>query len=126
MALTNAGRDHIAKAIMNDTATPFDNANAYLGAGDSNTAFVVTQTDLQAVSNKTRKGMDATYPQRAANVLTYRSTFGNSDANYAWEEWGVLNGSSGGTMLSRKVETLGTKTSAQSWAFTATLTVTAA
>jgi hypothetical protein len=67
--------------------------------------------------------MDAAYPTRATNVLTFRSTAGTSVANFAWEEWGVFNGSSGGTMLSRKVESLGTKTSAQSWEITASLTV---
>lgn len=126
MPLTNAGRDHIAKALMNDSDTPFDASNAYLGAGDSSTSFAASQTDLQAASNKLRKAMDATYPQRSSNVLTFRSTFGTGDANYAWEEWGVFNASSSGTMLSRKVEALGTKTSAQSWQFTAAITVTAA
>lgn len=127
MGLTNAGRDFIAQAIVNASSpTFFDNSNSYIGVGDSNTAFAASQTDLQAASNKTRKAMDATYPQRSTNVLTFRSTFGTSDANYAWEEWGVFNASSAGTMLSRKVESLGTKTSAQSWQMTGTLTVTAA
>lgn len=127
MGLTNAGRDFIAQAIVNASSpTFFDNSNSYIGVGDSNTAFAASQTDLQAASNKTRKAMDATYPTRSTNVLTFRSTFGTSDANYAWEEWGVFNASSAGTMLSRKVESLGTKTSAQSWQMTGTLTVTAA
>jgi hypothetical protein len=67
--------------------------------------------------------MDATYPTRATNVLTFRSTFTTSDANFAWAEWAVFNASSSGTMLNRKVEALGTKTSAQTWQITVTLTV---
>lgn len=127
MALTNAGRDFIAQAIVNASSpTFFDASNAYIGVGDSNTAFAAGQTDLQAASNKLRKGMDGSYPQRSANQLTFRSTFGTSEANFAWEEWAIFNASSSGVMLSRKVEALGTKTSAQSWQITCTITVNAA
>ena len=124
MPLTNAGRDFIAKAIMNDSPVFFDNTHAYLGAGSSNAAFAAAQTDLQAASNKLRKGMEATYPQRIANVLTFRSLFGTAEANWAWEEWGVFNHVTAGEMLSRKVETLGTKASTQSWQLTVDITVT--
>lgn len=123
MPLTTAGRNFIAQAIMNDSPTFFDNSNAYLGAGDSNTAFDAAQTDLQAASNKVRKAMEATYPQRSTNVLTFRSLFGTSDANFDWEEWGLFNASSSGVMLSRKVESLGTKANTQSWQLTAEITV---
>lgn len=127
MALTNAGRDHIATALVDEASvTEFNNANAYLGVGDSSTAFAASQTDLQAGANKHREAMDATYPQRAANVLTFRATFETGDANFAWNEWATFNAAAAGTMLQRKVESLGTKTSAQSWELTATLTVTAA
>ena len=126
MALTNAGRDLIAADIIGESVTEFTNANAHIGVGDSTTAFAAAQTDLQAAANKFRKAMDATFPTRATNVLTFKSTFSTSEANFAWQEWGVFNASSAGTMLNRKVESLGTKTSAQSWAFTVTLTVTAA
>lgn len=124
MPLTNAGRNHLAAAIINDgPPTPFDASNAYLGVGDSATAYGASQTDLQAASNKLRKGMEATYPSRATNVLSFRSLFGTGDANWHWQEWGVFNAAAAGTMLSRKVEDLGTKTSAQSWLLTVDITV---
>lgn len=127
MALTNAGRDFIAAAIVNSgSPTFFTNANAHLGVGDSTAAFAAAQTDLQAATNKFRDPMEATYPTIAANVLTFRSLFATGAANFAWEEWGVFNAAAAGTMLCRKVEALGTKTSAQSWQLTATITVTAA
>lgn len=127
MAITNAGAILAASAIVGDGGiTVLNNANAYLGVGDSTTAFSAAHTDLQAASNKLRVGMDATYPQRSSNVLTLRSTFTTGQANYAWAEWGVFNASSGSTMFSRKVDALGTKTSAQSWVLTATITVAAA
>lgn len=125
MAMTNAGRDFIAAAIVNSgSPTFFTNANAHLGAGDSSTAYAATQTDLQAATNKLRKAMEATYPTIAANVLTFRSLFGTADANFAWAEWAVFNAAAAGTMLCRLVQALGTKTSAQSWQLTATITIT--
>ena len=125
MALVNLARDIICDALIGGgTYTAFNNANAYLGVGDSTTAYAAAQTDLQAATNKHREAMDATYPSRAANVITFVSTFETADANFAWEEWGVFNASSGGQMLSRKVESLGTKTSAATWELTVTLTIT--
>jgi hypothetical protein len=125
MGMTNAYRDYLASATHTGSATAFSNANSYLGVGDSNTAFAATQTDLQASTNKLRKAMEATYPTLATNVLVFRSLFGTSDANFAWQEWGVFNNASAGTMMCRKVESLGTKTSAQSWQLTATITLNA-
>jgi hypothetical protein len=125
MGLTNAGRDLIAQALIGEAVTSFANANAYLGVGDSSTAFAATQTDLVAASNKLRKAMDATYPQRSNNVLTFRATFAANEANWAWNEWGVFNAAAAGTMLNRAVASLGTKTSAQTWQVTVTLTVNA-
>lgn len=122
MPLTDAGRNHLVQSGIGAAVTAFNNANAYIGVGDSTTAFSAAHTDLQAATNKFRKAMDATYPSGSSNVITFRSTFGTSDANFAWQEWGVFNASSAGTMLNRKVESLGTKTSSQSWQFTVTLT----
>ena len=123
MGLTNAGRNFIAEALINDTSPTFyDNSNAFLGVGDDNTAFAVGQTDLQAVANKVRVGMEATYPQRTDNVLTFRSVFGSGVGDFEWAEWASFNHTSAGDMLQRKVEALGTKASG-SWQLTATITV---
>lgn len=116
MALTNAGRNFVAEAVMNDdTPTFFDNTHAYIGVGDSTTAFAATQTDLQAATNKYRKGMDTGYPQRVDNTLTFSATFLGTDANYDWNEWAVFNASTDGVMLNRLVEDNGTKVSGQTW-----------
>lgn len=115
-------------ATAAQTLTFFNNGNAHIGVGDSTTAAAATQTDLQAATNKLRKAMDATYPTHSdgtgsgAAVITFKSTFGTSDANFAWEEWGIFNGSSGGRMLNRKVEALGTKSSG-TWVLTVTVTL---
>lgn len=126
MALTNGGAVLLAICAMNDSATFLNSSNAHLGVGDSNTAFAASQTDLQAASNKLRKAMEAGYPTRSSGALTLRALYGTSDANFAWQEWGSFNASSSGTMFTRKVESLGTKTNTQSWQLTATITLAAA
>lgn len=113
--------------------TYFNNANAAIGVGDSSTAAADTQTELQAATNHLRKGMDATYPQHTdsdstagAKSIAFRSTFSTSEANWAWAEWIVKNSTTAGTTgraLNRKVEALGTKTSAASWTITITLSL---
>lgn len=126
MGLTNAFRDVMAGAMIGVTFTKYDNTNAYLGVGDSSTAFVNTQTDLVAATNKLRKAMDATFPTSPPsplNVLVFRSTFATTDANFAWQEVAVFNASSGATMMCRVVNSLGTKTSASSWQLTHTVTI---
>ncbi len=110
-------------AIAAGTPTAFNNANARLGVGDSATAAAATQTDLQAVTNKTYKAMEATYPSRSAQTVTWRSVFGSADANYAWEEFVVDNGATAAKTLNRKVSAQGTKASGQTWTLDLTITL---
>ncbi len=117
-------------ATAGQALTYFNNGNAYIGVGDSATAAADTQTDLQASTNKLRKAQDATYPLHTdttgtagSKSITYKSTYGTSDANFAWQEWGIFNASTGGRMLNRKVESLGTKTSSATWVLTITLSL---
>lgn len=119
-------------AVAGNALTYFNNANAAIGWGDSSTAAAGTQTDLQAATNKVRKGMDATFPTHtdgttsASQVATFKATAASGDANWAWAEWGIFNSPTAATgrMLSRKVESLGTKTSASTWAHTVAVTLT--
>lgn len=129
--LMTAGALQLWKALRGDgSLTAFSNANSYLGVGDSSTAASAGQTDLQAATNKTRKAMDSTYPKvgtadslDADNKVRFQSTFGTSDANYAWNEWGTFNASTAGTMLNRKAEALGTKVNTATWQLQVTITL---
>lgn len=108
--------------------TVYNNANAALGVGDSSAAFAVGQTNLQGAvvtTNRIRKAMDATFPSRSANVITFRATFATGEANFVWNEWAIFNNvtDATGTMLNRAVTNLGTKTSASAWQLTATETL---
>lgn len=120
--LVTAGITAMLNLLIGAGGTAFNNANANLGVGDSATAAAIGQTDLQAASNKVRAAMVATYPTTPASGATsFRSDF--TAANFAWQEWGIFNASSAGTMLNRKVESLGTKASG-TWTLTATITIT--
>ena len=108
--LLNTGIDEMWDLVTGASANHFDNSNAQIGVGDSNTAADATQTDLQAATNKTYKGMEATYPTSTSQKVTFKASFGSSDANYAWNEW-VVKHSTSSKCLNRKVENLGTKSS---------------
>lgn len=124
MPLTTAGLTIIAAEIIGGSI-PFNAANAYLGVGDSSTAFDPSQTDLQASTNKLRLPMDPSFPASLTNQLTFQATFGPGDANYNWNEWGIFNASTAGTMLARKVETIGSgpKMSGATWTLLVTVTI---
>ena len=121
MPLTTAGRNHMVGLNMGEALTPFNNANAHIGVGNGVTVFSAADTDLTGAS-KARKAMDATFPTRAANVVTYRSTFATADANFAWDEAGSMNAATAGVMQTRVVSALGTKTSSATWQMTLTVT----
>ena len=121
--LVNAGINILEDAIIGVAFTAFNNANARICVGDSTTAAAASQTDLQASTNKLRKAMDATFPSRASQTVTFKSTFATTDANFAWNEWAVANSASGATILNRSVQSFGTKTSADTWVATVTMTM---
>jgi uncharacterized cupin superfamily protein len=105
------------------TPTKWDNSNARLGVGDSNAAENATQTGLQAATNKTYKAMDTSYPTRTNQTAEWRATFGASDANYAWEEYTVVNAPNDtGKNLNRKTSSKGTKASGETWTLSLQIT----
>lgn len=107
------------------SGTKFDNSNAYLGVGDSATAEDASQTGLQAATNKLYKAMDTSYPTYGTSQkITFRSTYGSSDANYDWREFTAANGNSDSAKnLNRKVSSQGTKAVGQTWELTLAITL---
>jgi hypothetical protein len=130
MSLTNAGTTLLAAAAVGATYTPYNNANANIGVGDSTAAFAKTQTGLQASSNTYFQPMDTGFPTASGTTLVFQATFGLTVANFAWQEIGLFNapsspGTAGsGTMLNRFLQSVGTKLSSQSWQLVVTITVT--
>lgn len=130
--LLNAGIQRILDKLIGAAGQVLDNTHARIGVGNSTTAAAASQTDLQAASgsgNRQFKLMDATFPSRSSQTLTFQATFGTTIGNFAWNEWGIDAGTADGTtvtapLLNRKVESMGTKTSANTWIAVATATLT--
>lgn len=123
--LLNEGINELWTILCSAGGTKWDNANAYLGVGDSNAAENASQTGLQAATNKLYKAMDATYPTYGSNQkATWKATFGSDDANFAWNEFTVSNSNSDtGKNLNRKVSAQGTKQSGQTWELSLQITL---
>jgi hypothetical protein len=137
MSILITGRNHIASllvttgssGIAQDTRPAYNSSGAYMVVGVSTCAEDTASTWLFGASSGAMHAMDATFPTIATNVLTFKATYTTSQACYAWNEWMLTNGTASGQSqdpLNRKLESpsLGTKTCSQSWAFTATLTIT--
>lgn len=109
-----------------NSQTAYSNANAYIGVGDSSTAASASQTGLQG-SNKTFKAMNSGYPTAGSSQqAVWQSSFGSSDANYAWNEILVASGNNPpttGIAMNRLVSSMGTKASGATWVATLTITL---
>lgn len=124
--LVNTGIQNLLDLGIGVGGTAWTNANAYIGIGDSSTAAAASQTDLQASTNRVKAAMDATYPSRSGQTLSFRCTFSTSQGNFSIQEAGVFNGGPSfgtGTMFNRVVSSLGTKTSATTLQVTVTITI---
>ena len=131
--LLNEGIARMGDLLIAAGGTAYNNANAYIGVGDTSTAAAATDTELlatQNAANRFYKGMVASYPQRTNQTIDWRSDFTSSEANFAWNEWTVAAGATtasgsgflvGTTNLNRKVQSLGTK-STGTWTLTASIT----
>ncbi len=115
--LLDEGVNELWTIVCSAGGTKFDNANAYLGVGDSDTAAAKDQTGLLAVTNKAYVGMDTSYPTFGTDEkATWRATFDGSTANWDWNEFTVANGDSNAAVnLNRLVSNQGTKVSGQIW-----------
>ncbi len=127
MASTDKGVIAAASLFCGDGAiAAFNVTNTRLGVGDSSTAFAASQTDLQAATNKLRKVLDSA-PARTNNAIDYTTTFGTSEANFAWNELGLFNSASGDYMATRRtLSGFGTKTNTDQWTITVSVVFTAA
>ena len=132
--LTTAGLNRLTSLLIGAGGQALTNTACRIGSGNSNTAAAVGQTDLQAAagsSNRWFQPMDATYPQQANGVATFKATFGTADGNYVWSEWGIDVGAPtmtagstvGALLMNRKVQAMGEKVSGAIWTVTATVTV---
>lgn len=125
--LLNEGITALMNLLIGSAETAYNNANTFLGVGDSTVAAVASQTALQAATNKLYQPMEATYPLGSSQTLTFRSVFGSTQANFNWREFSVANGDDLSTAgvadnLNRKVSNQGSKVNGQVWTLDLSLT----
>lgn len=126
--LTTAGLTLITGLMIGNVFNTLDATRVRLGVGSSSTA--ATTADASLGASQQYDVMDAPYPTASAGVLTFQSSFQNSEANFAWQCWGldagtapVASGTTPATLVNRKVTSLGTKSSGI-WVLTVTVTLT--
>lgn len=124
--LLNAGITRALNLIFGQGGQAFDATHCRIGVGDSSTAAAAGQTDLQAATNKYYQLVDSVAV--ASQTATIVATFAAGNANFAWQEWVIDNGTASSTTgtapaLNRKVASLGTKASPAVWVFTVTITL---
>lgn len=115
MPATNAGAVLVATLLEADG--PY-----WIAVGDGNTAFSADQTDLVG-TNKARVSATAS---RSSNTITYTGVFDTATGNFEWLEVGLADAASAGTLVTRKVVSLPTKTSSEEWTVNLEVVVAAA
>lgn len=119
--LLNEGMNQLWTILCSSGGTKYDNTNAQCGTGTSATGETAADSALTAA---VWKGMMTSFPTYGtANKATWKSEFLSAEANQAWNEFAVRNGSGADLMLNRKVSAQGTKTAGQVWELTLEITL---
>lgn len=129
--ITNAGWTRLMNLLIGTGSTQaMDATHTRIGVGDSNTAEAYTDTALGAATNKLYKLVTGA-GTLGTRTLTFAATFGSSEANWAWNEFGLDIGATADSttvaavLLNHKAGIAqGTKASGQTWSATAVLTFT--
>jgi hypothetical protein len=140
--LTRQGRKRLIDRLVGTASNQaLDATHLRIGVGNGTTVAADTDTDLSAAAGSGNRQFQvadsaATVGSGASSgVVTVVATFGTSVGNFHWQEWGIDGGTASGTtvtsegnttpgLCNHKVTDLGTKTSAASWVFTITITIT--
>lgn len=127
--LLNEGIQRMLDLLIAAGGVAYNAAGSFVGVGASATAEAATQTDLQ--TTPFYKAMNATFPSRASQTVSWQSDFTTTEANIVWNEWSISAGATtasgagftvGTTNLNRKVQSLGTKTTG-TWTLTGQVTI---
>lgn len=125
--ILDAGATEMLKLICGTGGTAYNNTNAKMYVGTDTTPENASQTGVIAQSNnRAYANMDGGYPTVDGRTATFRASFGDDSANFAWNEASISNGSGVGSVaMNRKVSTMGTK-SGGTWTLQMTISLVSA
>lgn len=125
MPLLREGRDRIAGLIVGSETCHWGTSGAAIFVASSTAAHSAASTWLG--SNAIGSTQESGYPIRSANVLQFRGLYSTALANFQWESWLINTATASGSGAPLNIaaqQVLGTKTSAQSWQITTSITIT--
>lgn len=112
--ILDAGANEMLKLISGTGGTPFSNANSYIFVGSDSSPESASQNGILATGdNRASAKLDNGYPAVNGRQVEYQATFGEEQANFAWNEASITNGNGTNAIsMNRKVKAggLGTKT----------------
>ena len=133
-AVLSAGWLRILNLAIAGGGQAWDATHSRIGVGDGALAVTTADTTLTGATNKYFKlvsgapsvGVGAGPPTR---TLTFAATFGSAVANFAWQKFGIDQGTADGTtetatLLNAAVSAQGTKANGQTWSTTAIVSFT--
>lgn len=129
--VTNAGWTRLMNLLIGTGSTQaMDATHTRIGVGDSTTTETYTDTALGAATNKLYKLVTGA-GTLGTRTLAFAASFGSSEANWAWNEFGLDIGATADSTTVAAVFfnhkagiAQGTKASGQTWSATATITFT--
>lgn len=109
--ILDGGANEILKIICGTGGTVYNTSNAKIYVGTDTTSENASQTGVIASGgNKAYANMDSGYPKVDGRTATFRASFSEGEANFAWNEASITNGTGVGSVaMNRKVSTMGTK-----------------
>jgi hypothetical protein len=128
--LTNAGIQRMLDNLISVPASTavLDNTHSRIGVSDTTGTVAASDTALFGGTNRQWKVMNATFPSRSSQTVTWQADFASGEANWHWQDWAIDNGTASGTggatapMLNHKAEDLGTKATG-TWTLSGAVTI---
>lgn len=125
--ILDGGANEMLKIICGTGGTVYNATNAKIYVGTDTTSENASQTGVIASGgNKAYANMDSGYPKVDGRTATFRASFSDGEANFAWNEASITNGTGVGSVaMNRKVSTMGTK-SGGTWTLQLTISLVSA
>lgn len=121
--LVNEGINEMWTVLCSASGNEWNNADAVLIVGTGSGAAAAGDTEATFTAG-VKVAMEAGFPTYGTSQkASWKSSYGSSAANQAWNEFGCLNNTTSGDLMNRKISAEGTKTAGQTWDLTLEITL---